>query len=285
MHICLACDDQYAPHVEVVIRSVFAHVPAGGARIALISDGVSAPNLGRIRSLCQGFGAELHTIEIGQALSNLDIEAGHLTRAALGRLFIPKIILEEKTVYLDVDTVCAASLQPLWDTEMGGRCAMMVESPWPRYRDHKLTIGLDAGDPYFNSGVMVIDVDKMRRISFFERAMEIAYRGKAMLAFADQDVVNLLLRGDVRPLHPRWNVATSLFHWRPGQTLTYGAVEAQDAVRSPAVIHYTGSRKPWHPDCEHPYADAFRAYGRGDAAPPEGPDPARGATDGPGAAL
>ena len=81
---------------------------------------------------------------------------------------------------------------------------------------------------YFNDGIMVIDIDEWEKRKITERAF--SYQGEPPERFLghDQDIMNLVLDGDILFL-PR------IYNQLGGDT------EEDDRV----IIHWTGRRKPW----------------------------------------
>lgn len=85
---------------------------------------------------------------------------------------------------------------------------------------------------YFNSGVMLLDLEELRAIRSFERIAEFARAHGDRLILPEQDATVAVL-GDLRlPLGGRWN--------------TMVADGAEGASGKPAILHFEGSRnKPW----------------------------------------
>ena len=68
-----------------------------------------------------------------------------------------EILPVERILYLDADTLVRKSLKTLWDVDLGGKC--LAAAP-----DIGFPMGLDETrrSPYFDSGVMLMDVAKAR---------------------------------------------------------------------------------------------------------------------------
>lgn len=64
---------------------------------------------------------------------------------------------------------------------------------------------------YFNSGIMIIDVEEWRRNSISEKVISfINNNSKDMFVFHDQDALNAILYDKWYGLHPRWNAQTHI---------------------------------------------------------------------------
>jgi lipopolysaccharide biosynthesis glycosyltransferase len=97
---------------------------------------------------------------------------------------------------------------------------------------------LEAGTPYFNAGVLLVDRAAWNRRGITDRCIEYLERNREALRFGDQDSLNVACAGAWREVPAKWNYQG----WRPDP----GQFEVRpDDVR---ITHYLGRRKPWNPD-------------------------------------
>lgn len=106
---------------------------------------------------------------------------------------------------------------------------------------------LDAAD-YFNSGVLLLDLEACRRFGLKEKCL--AKLGDFdKLVCPDQDLLNLCCRGKVMFLDMRWNVMWQHllrpFAFR-GNLSVRQAADYEFARQNPLIIHYTTNYKPWN---------------------------------------
>jgi lipopolysaccharide biosynthesis glycosyltransferase len=122
--------------------------------------------------------------------------------------------------------------------------------------------GLGVDDPrrYLNSGVLLMDLELLRRRGTAAELLRCVHERGDELLWVDQDALNLVLGDDWHELPPRWNAQNSLWSWRPWAVDVLGAEAVDDAVRTPAVLHFEGPWlcKPWHYLCTHPFVDRYR---------------------------
>jgi lipopolysaccharide biosynthesis glycosyltransferase len=90
--------------------------------------------------------------------------------------------------------------------------------------------------PYFNGGVLVIDIPRWRSSGLGERALQYATATDEPLPWVDQDALNAVA-GEWRELDYVWNFQSA-------------QLSAQDPrlYRRAAVVHFTG-QKPWRGSC------------------------------------
>jgi lipopolysaccharide biosynthesis glycosyltransferase len=178
------------------------------------------------------------------------------------RLFLPELVPEvERVLYLDVDTIVADALEPLWRTELGDAYLGAVTNVFQenhRWRPREL--GLAGPEVYFNSGVLLLNLEAMRREGVTAALLEcVATRGQE-LEWPDQDALNLVLGARRVALHPRWNAMNSLaFRSSAG---VFGRRARREARRRPGIRHFEGpgANKPWDPRCRQPQRELYARH-------------------------
>jgi lipopolysaccharide biosynthesis glycosyltransferase len=170
--------------------------------------------------------------------------ANHVPKAALARLALHDVIDKsyQDVVYLDGDIQIVRPITGLLDYSVPeGKILAGRGSAWlDKYAtDSRATpdgylesLGGVAPEDYFNSGVLAFrrstwEVEAPRALSFFMEHSDICTRH-------DQSALNAIFLGRVVHFAPAYN-----FH------RAYSRLFLQD-VYSPAIIHFTGSDKPWN---------------------------------------
>jgi lipopolysaccharide biosynthesis glycosyltransferase len=169
----------------------------------------------------------------------------YFTSAMWLRIFLPELMPDDdKVLYLDADTLALESLQPLWDTDLTGHALGAVTNVFQDNHVHRpAELGLSGPEVYFNSGVLLMNLDYWREHDVTHALREVASDD---LAWPDQDALNLVLSGRRLPLHPRWNAMNSLAWDSAVEVFGDDAIEAR---ARPAIRHFEGpgANKPWDP--------------------------------------
>ena len=76
-----------------------------------------------------------------------------------------------KALYLDCDTIVNGSIRPMYETELGNHLAGMVMEPTV-YREMKESIGMEKDEPYYNSGVLLMDLEAWRNQDVLGQLLE-----------------------------------------------------------------------------------------------------------------
>ena len=163
----------------------------------------------------------------------------------------------DKALYLDADTIVLESPVALWQTELDDSYLAAVANPLYPFMDNKPRVDLGIADPrqYINSGVLLMNLEEMRRDGFAKLLLEYA-RAHPENPYPDQDALNALASDRHVSLHPRWNAQTTLWDLRIDE-LPFSSDEIQQARARPAIVHFIGPFKPWHYLCTHPYRSRY----------------------------
>jgi len=277
IHVACAAQGPYVPHSAAMMHSVLTH--AGAARIHYLhSPGLPVATAARLRHMVEARGGTI-------AFHRIDREAvagfpsrHRFTPAMWYRLFLPELLPKvERVLYLDCDTVVTDHLDQLWSTDLGEHWLAAVTNvfePWSGHRPAEL--GLPGPEAYFNSGVLLLNLEAIRRDGRGEAVRELA-RSRGDLLWPDQDALNLVLGERRLPLHPRWNCMNSVLAF-PSALDVFGAEAVEEARRRPGIRHFEGpdANKPWHLLCDAPGRSAYFAHRRATPWPrvrPEGVTP------------
>jgi lipopolysaccharide biosynthesis glycosyltransferase len=154
-----------------------------------------------------------------------------ITRTAFLRLFLTKWLPEDiKTLlYIDVDILIKSNLQELFEKEFDTPICAELCSPRSLSRGEHLD---GENFPYFNSGVLLINMRQWRKLELEESFKEIG-SSRAYL-FLDQDILNIRFQNNWTRLGRKYNY----FHH-------YGLGESDLSFsENPSIIHFVGP-KPW----------------------------------------
>ncbi|XP_057964311.1 probable galacturonosyltransferase-like 7 [Malania oleifera] len=155
-----------------------------------------------------------------------------------------------RVIYLDSDLVVVDDISKLWTTSLGSRTIGAPEychADFTKYftarfwSDKRFTGTFRGRKPcYFNTGVMVIDLARWRRVGYtsrIERWMEIQKSGR-IYELGSLPPFLLVFAGNVAPIEHRWNQ-----HGLGGDNVRGSC---RDLHAGPvSLLHWSGSGKPW----------------------------------------
>jgi lipopolysaccharide biosynthesis glycosyltransferase len=177
------------------------------------------------------------------------------------RLLLPEVLGEaSRVLYLDCDVLVLDRLDPLWQLDLGTSVVAAVANVIePARREHVAGIGVSYRGGFFNSGVILFDLDRMRREGSSAQLVKFARDYGQKLLWPDQDALNVVFSSRWHSLHPRWNAQNNLWSWRTWAIELFGAERVEEAVSDPAIRHFEGPSvaKPWHYLSPVPHRDVY----------------------------
>lgn len=164
-----------------------------------------------------------------------DFPAYKGNKLTYSRLFLPEIFPDMgKILFCDSDTLWLAPVEDLWSLMEQDDAIVAVKDPMDATRESENSWfeqnGLEApGEGYFCAAIAMLNLKWMREHRVIERAGEfvVAYSD---LRFADQTIMNHLMRGYVRDM--------------PTYLHTISRSEHGGSLDLPRTIHYAGEL-PW----------------------------------------
>ena len=168
----------------------------------------------------------------------------------------------DKVLLLEGDCIVVDNLKEMYETDLTG-CYFAAVDDMENKNIHK-RLGINIESPYANCGVILFNLEKMRRDNFSEKITKIIKSGKSKYFWEVQDEMNVLAEGKIKFLPLRFNVYTVVFLFsyknmirfrRP--STCYTEKEYIDARENPVIVHFTKAKimqsRPWIENCRHPY--------------------------------
>lgn len=258
MLVATAVTENFLGPASAMVHSASHAVGEASVGIVILHDGdLSADGRARVEASVAGGNATVQFLEV-PAARLAAFPAPGFPRAIWARVLLPELLPgEAKVLYLDADTIVVESPAPLWATDLADRPLAAVANPLYGFMpDHpRWQLGIEDRRRYVNSGVLLMDLDAMRREDTASQLLAYA-QAHPDHEWPDQDAISALFADRHVSLHPRWNAQTTLWDLRPDE-LPFSADEVEEARRAPAIVHFVGPFKPWHYLCTHPYRDAY----------------------------
>jgi lipopolysaccharide biosynthesis glycosyltransferase len=265
LHVSCAADARYVPHTAAMLHSVLTEAGFEEIRVHFLrGQGVTAEHARALTEMVSAHGGAISFLDVpGDRVAGLPT-MDEIGPAMWNRFFLTELLPDvERILYLDADTIVLDSLQALWETDLDGCHVGAVTNVFQE--DHiplPARLGLEPRD-YFNSGVLLMNLDLMRRDGSAAALFEYARANAERLVWPDQDVLNAVLGPTRRRLAPRWNCMTSVLRF-PWAAYVFGDDELEEARRRPAIRHFEGPsvNKPWHLLCDGDRREAYFRHRR-----------------------
>ena len=242
--IFFSIDDNYAPFLATAINSAIKNSdPARRYRAIVIHKGIDEANAKKLMSLAtENFKVEL--VEMKKSLEEITdricnrLRYDIFTLTIYFRLFIPAMFPQyDKGIYIDSDVVLTSDIAELYDIDLTGNylgaCRDLSIADVPPLVDYTMNVvGMKRGD-YINSGVLLMDLKKLREKKFEEHFLSLLTTYHFDSVAPDQDYINAICNGKIHYLPEEWDAMPNI---------------AREELSTPKLIHYNLYSKPWRRD-------------------------------------
>lgn len=253
LHVATAIEGSYSPHAAAMLHSVLAQSDGLAVHVhCLHGPDLSERSADLLSQMLRDGGARVDFLAFGDERVRGLPTKGFTGKATWYRVFLPDLLPEvERLLYLDADLIALDSLEPLWQTELGSSYVAAVTNVFMSHHAHRSELlGLPEAQRYFNAGVMLMNLDLMRREHKTRDLMAYALDPASELGWRDQDALNVVLGERRLRLHPRWNCMNAVMGI-PESEAVFDPTELAEARQAPAIRHFEGpgANKPWHYLC------------------------------------
>lgn len=262
MNIVLGTDDKYAVPCSVCIISIFENNKDLDCSIFILTEGLTEQNLCMFNDISQKYNRKISVLKIDdKRFNNLKTVKGRFSKAMYNRFLIAEILKDQKTaLYLDCDIIVNGSLSFIDKLSIDSyACAVVKDQMCGDLNSLNNRIGIDT--PYFNSGVLLMNLIYWRKYDISKRCIDYIYKFSEECLFPDQDALNKVLSGKVLYLQLTYNFQER-FYLKSNNKFcdTEMLAEIQKYKDNPIVIHFTDPIKPWYKECQHPLKNLFYLY-------------------------
>lgn len=267
INIVFASDNNYAQHTAVAMASVLVNTKVPQRiQFYLIDDEIQPGNKEKITKTVQNLDGNIEFIKIKNSRLEDCYVSGELSRASYFRLDIANILDKsiEKIIYLDCDLLVYDDIEKMWQLDMGGKpvaatCDLGIMASARVRKQKNKFIGLPFDAPYFNAGVLIMDLKKWRDGNYAEAIIALATQNK--YPNHDQDALNKFFMNNWQEIPLRWDVIPPVFNlFLKIVTKPDLRKKAIEAKLNPAIFHYAGGYKPWEYEIHDGFNDKYYEY-------------------------
>ncbi len=275
LHVVYASDNKFAEILGVSLTSLYENNKAmEQINIYVFDSGIAVSNKEKLNSLSEKYGRApiqwLKARNISEELQmDVAIDRGSLSQYA--RLFVSSVLPSsfKRVLYLDCDIIIAQSLEELWNLDMKGKTIAALKDAFSKW--YRMNIDLKLNDIMFNSGVMLIDLEKWKEQKVEKKLMKFISGKNGKIQQSDQGALNAVLTNDTYCFEPRFNSVTIFYDFNYKEMMMYRKPpkgfytekQIKEATEHPVIIHFTTSflsRRPWIEGCQHRYLEQWEYY-------------------------
>lgn len=240
--IFFAVDDGYIPFLAVTLQSLVDNSSSSNQySIKILHTNVNEENKRKI-SKYQRENIDIEFVNLNcyvEKVKDKLFTRDYYTNTTYFRLFIPELYPQyEKALYLDSDTVVLADIAELYNTDIGENLVAAAQEGVIQnikvYQDYvEKVVGLASYKRFFNAGVLLMNLNELRRFQFQEKILYLLSTVKYSV-IQDEDYLNRMCKGRVKFVDSTWNK----------MPIDIDNVKIEDIK----LIHFNYVYKPWHFD-------------------------------------
>lgn len=244
--VSFAVNDSYASHLEIALYSLFKHNMQHAFDIYILVSQLTDRSKRRLKEVCRQHGnATIEFMILDERMFEGFRTYAHFSKDIYSRYLLPKLLPDrDRILYLDADILVTGDILDLYQFDLGANyvaAAKDIGIQKQQFKSYMDSLSLDGGN-YFNSGVLVMNLQKMRADKKVEELFEITASYGDDLWHPDQDAINIVFKNSIKELPRKWNYQDEDRKIDPTN------------LETASVIHYTTEKKPWNtPNVERLY--------------------------------
>lgn len=260
INLLFSLNENYVHPLKVLIHSIVKQHPEESFCMYLLHSGIPEETIDNLRRFIEKDGNTLEPIYSKNFFKPSDKVA--ITRYYAIEMYLwmfaPYLLPEhvERVLYLDPDIICVNDLTPFYNKKFNGHSFVATnykyKTKWVQPFNNLRLRNFESED-YFNSGVVLMNLAKLRKIEKADHIVEEIRENKPFLILPDQDIFNLVFVNDIA--EEDWRIYNMNPKVYEKLKILFPQKYNYDKVNKNVVfIHYSGKHKPWNERERYKYA-------------------------------
>lgn len=262
MELLVTVDKNYIPPLQVMLTSLYMNNPGEDVEMYLLHSRLQEKELEPLEKQCGRLGYKFFPVKIEDSWFSQAPVTKQYPREMYYRLLAPCFLPQKlhRILYLAPDILVINSLKPLWETDMKGRLfAAAAHTGKTNLANNINQVRLGTTHKYFNSGVLLINLDQGRKEILPEEIFQYAGEHAKELLLPDQDILNAVFGSRTLELDDYlWNYDArnySTYLLRSG-----GVCDMDWVMGNTGILHFCGKTKPWQAGYIHRFGILYKHY-------------------------
>lgn len=244
MNILVTLDSNYVGPLTVMLKSLMITNPENEFDLYVAHSSLTEEDFTRIKNSTDETRVKVHPVTVSAGILENAPVLKRITKETYYRLLMMDYLPEnvDRVLYIDPDTVFLRDISPLYNIDFRGRTIAAASHVKYFIEDmNRIRFRNPKDSRYFNAGVMMVNLQKMRRTVTSQMIFDYVKKNKRWLFLADQDVLNGIFGKDMIPIDEciyNLDEKTVIYNRRRVKGIKW--VE-ENAV----IVHYNGKYKPW----------------------------------------
>ena len=262
MNLLFAIDDNVTQQLMTTLYSIKQNSTIDKYSIYVIQDKKLQEN-DRIKQFCQKLGMHYHPVIIKDDQFDQAPTTDRYPKTIYYRLlaykYLPKNI--KKILYLDVDILVINDLKPLYNLDLKNYWYAAASHVSLDVTDNlnKLRLGNYETESYYNSGIMLMDLEAIRKNVKAQDIFDYINKMGRTLFLPDQDILNGLYGQNIMM------IPDEIYNYDARMNPLYfaksnGEWDIDWVIDHTVILHFCGRDKPWKPDYKERYSGLYKHY-------------------------
>lgn len=243
INLLVTVDKKYVEPLCVMLTSYGESNRGVKTNLFIAHSSLGEEELTRIRAHADSYNITVHSIFITENWFENTPVLDRLPQESFYRIMAFHYLPEEldRCLYLDPDIIIRRPLAEFYNQRLDGNY-IAAASHTHRLVNlaNNIRLGTQDNTLYFNSGVLLMNLDAIRRDFTLQKVLDTLQENIQRLWLGDQDLTNILFCGKIKLIDEKiYNLDERVFA-RSKKEFTI-----EDVAEKTAIIHYNGKHKPW----------------------------------------
>ncbi|MFA9413095.1 glycosyltransferase family 8 protein [Streptococcus sp. E29BA] len=263
LNLLFSINDSYVDQFKVTLFSLVQQTPDRDLHVYLLQQ----PRLSRepeVEVFCRKLGVSYHALVIDKGAFADAPTSDRYPETIYYRLLAHEYLPDDldKILYLDADILCINPVTALYDLDLGEQlyaAASHTEDANVTDVVNRLRLGDYESKNYFNSGVLLMNLTKIRQMVKREDIMTYIAARQNLLFLPDQDVLTALYG------HHITLIPDQIYNFDTRYHLIYAAKslgkwDLDWVMANTVFLHFCGRDKPWKPSYRNMFSGLYKHY-------------------------
>ncbi|WP_010630434.1 glycosyltransferase family 8 protein [Sporolactobacillus vineae] len=266
MNILVALNANYLYPLRVMLRSLFINNPEAHFHIYLMHSELTRNQIEKLRLFVARQGQELSPIYVSPDLFGHAAVHRHFSSEMYYRLIACRYLPDsvDRILYLDPDIVVLNSVEKFYGRSFHHARYIAAEHGYSARMArtfNKIRLKTPAAKGYYNTGVLLINVRKLKSDQPFCPVIRFIESHRHQLLLPDQDVFNALYWDQVIPAAwPYYNYDARYYDLAKLLPNRKKASQLSWIETHTVFLHFCGKQKPWQKNYRGELGFLFRCY-------------------------
>lgn len=262
INLLLTFDKNYIEPFRIMLKSLVSTNAAENFHIWLLHSAIPEQDLQALHEYCNAQNVTFSALQVERAIFEQAPISKQYPQEMYYRLLAPLLLPEsvEKILYLDPDILVLNPLRPLWEITLNQNtfAAASHTDVFGVINDVN-RVRLGKTHDYYNSGVILMDLIKARKLIKPDEIFRHVRKHAAELLLPDQDVFNYLYGSYTLQVDDAiWNYDAryfSAYRLRSG-----GQCDMDWIMQNTVFLHFCGKQKPWKTSHSSRFTALYKHY-------------------------